>query len=111
MRLIAVHSRLRVRSGYPSVYASRDGQSDGQLIDGPSQPFPGQVKSLPIHEFTTSTTDSELIPSSDPESLPNSTTLATDDVRDTTVHSTHLRDPSVTELVDTANYTATASSI
>lgn len=58
MRLTAVHSRLGVRSGCPSVCARRLGSQISSSTDGPHRPFSEQVESLSIQQFTTSIIES-----------------------------------------------------
>ena len=111
MRLTAVRLRLGLRSVYASVYARGDGQPNQQLRRRAPQPFPEQVESLAVQKSTTSTAESDVIPSSNQGVPPNSTALAMGNVENATTHSIYFRDPSILVLADTGNHAATASSV
>ena len=61
--LIAVHSRLGVRSGYSSLYARRLGSQISIPTDGPTDPFLTS-RVIAIRQFKTSIVESDFDPSS-----------------------------------------------
>ena len=111
MRLTAVHSRLGVRSGYCLSTLEEMGSQISSSTDGLHQPFLEQVQSLAIQNFTTSTAESDVIPSSDQSGPPYSIVLAMGNVNNATTHSTQPCEPSIPVLADTGYYAPTASSI
>ena len=90
-----MHSRLGARSGYCLSTLEEMGSRISSSRDGPHQPFPEQVESLALQEFTTSIAESDVV----------------GNVNNATTHSTHPREPNVSVLADTGNYAPTASSI
>ena len=106
-----MHSRLGIRSGYCLSTLEEMGSQISSSTDGLHQPFVEQVQSLAIQNFTTSTAESDVIPSSDQSGPPNSTAFAMCNVNNATTHSTHPREPGIPVLADTGSYAPRASSI